>query len=237
MATFLALCQDVVEECGIPAGGPSTVLNQDGQLKEVVKWVRDSWVDIQNWHQNWRWMRRTATIDTVADQRAYAPTAFTDEVTTNNVDRFSHWWAHRLVDPPKCYLKTTGVGGEYFLSWSAWDYYKTVYLIGQNRTISSTPATITFDESDNINLGPIPNDVYTITVDYQLSAQVLANDNDVPELPADFHRLIVYEAMRRYAGKEAAPEVLMRASTEGRRVRYSLEHRHLSQYYFGDSLA
>ena len=52
---------------------------------------------------------------------------------------------------------------------------------------------------------------YTITGDYFKVASELAATTDIPALPTQFHMAIVYRAILKYAGFEAAPEAKQEA--------------------------
>ena len=50
---------------------------------------------------------------------------------------------------------------------------------------------------------------------YWKGLQTLAADADEPEMPADYHMLIVYRALLKYAYNIVAQEILARAGQEG----------------------
>jgi hypothetical protein len=56
-------------------------------------------------------------------------------------------------------------------------------------------------------------------------------------MPTNFHMLVVYEAMKKYAGFESAPEVFTRANTEAKPMWRDLERNQLPAMIWGDSLA
>ena len=219
MATFLTGVQDLGHECDLPSV-PATTANQTGEFGDLVRWYARAWREIQG-RAKWRWMRRTATLPTVASTDTYAYGSFTDATTAAVITRFGSWRLNDLTDPPKIYLTSSGVGTQNWMIAVPWEWFKAIYRIGTQNT--GYPAHITVDPNNRIVLGPIPNDIYTVTVDYNLSSQELSADEDIPELPARFHDLIVYRAMEKYAYRESAAEVLARAQTEGRRLMRQLE--------------
>lgn len=235
--TYLAICQDVIRECGI-SGTLTTTVSQTGEFNRVVNWVKQAWIEIQNRHQDWLWLRRSATVDTTAGDSTYAATDFTDEGTAAAITHFSHWLVDDLEDPPKAYLTSTGIGGEYWLSWLEWYQYRTIYLTNQNRTTQGQPAMISVDPQLNIRLGQIPNDIFTVTVNYYRGAQKFTADADVPfGLPEQYDDIIMYRAMKKYAGYESAQEVMYRADNEGNPVMRQLEQNQLPSIRLGAPLA
>lgn len=214
MATFLSGVQDFAREVGIDPG-PTDVTTQIGELNRLVEWYRQAWIEIQN-RTRWRWMRRPFTLTTVASTETYTFADCTDVIDAVPITRFKEWRLNDREDPPRIYLQAAGVGGERWLNWVPWNWYKMIYRVNmQNPT---TPAHIAIDPQDQINLGPKPNDIYIVSGDYYLSPQTLTAFDDVPEMPAHFHALIMYEAMKKYAYYESAQEVLTRAEDESEKL-------------------
>lgn len=221
--TFLQLCQAFVREAGIDRSGqsmPVTVAGQVGDLGSAVDWIRQAYIEIQRSKPNWAFLRGYFQLETVNGQQKYLASECTDG--GQPITRHSAWWLQDIDNPPKSYLKSAGKGAEYWLTYQPRSYFVQLYNIGNNSIQTSLPATISIDFDRKLMLGLTPNDVYVVSGEYQKSAQVLADDDDVPEMPEDFHYLIVYEALRKYGGFDVAPEVLMRAETEGAALRSSL---------------
>ena len=223
MSTFLQLAAETRRECQMSGTGPSTVLAQTGRLGDVVAWVANAYTEIQAKHTDWRWLRAPFTFNTVADTDTYAYTACTDTLTSATITRFAAWLPNDTDGTPvfKRYLTSGGVGNQSFLIFLPWGEFRYLYKTGSQT--NQQPIHFTIDPQNNLVLGPQPDAIYTITGDYERSAQVLAADSDTPEMPSRFHQLIVYEAMKKYAGSTAAPEVMFRATGEGRRLWRALE--------------
>lgn len=235
--TFLTLCADVQRECDIVGTSITSVTGNTTELNRVVNWVRQAWNDIQNRHTNWRWMRSTFSVNTTAGDDSYAPTDCTDTRLSATISRFSHWIPldDKGSSNVKVYLTSAGVSGERWMSYLQWPYFRSLYRIG-NQT-NNLPFHYTIDPQNNLVLGPKPNDIYTVSGEYQMSAQTLTASDDVPEMPTQFHDLIVYMAMRKYAGFESAPDVMSRAITEGNRVMRQLEANQLPEVQLAGPLA
>lgn len=243
MSTYLQLCKDVCREVGIAQGEDAitTVVGQSGDRQRIIKWVASEWKKIQNKHGGvWRWMRRTATVNTTADDGDYAYSEFTDSTTTTAITRFNRWRIEDIRDFAKCYLTSNGSSGEWWLTFVPWNDFKSLYKIGSGRTISGAPAHITIDPNNVIHLGPIPNDVYTITVDYYLSPQefVQTNDgnSDEPEMPSQFHDLITWMAVTRYGYFKLKKESIASGEEESRRLLYQLRADQLPRIGLGAPL-
>ena len=212
MSTFLELCQDTARECGVAQGGtyPTAVTSQTGILNKIVHWVADSWEEIQGRPVEWRWMRVGFSFNTVATQAEYSYTAATDDETALTIARFRRWRVDDPDDPAKCYLTSGGVNNEYWLSWLPWNHFKSIYRIGSQN--DGPPTHITIDPQNRIVLGPTPNDIYTVTGDYERGLQTLSDNTDTPDMPADFHKILVYEAMIKYGYDQSSAELVNRGA-------------------------
>ena len=229
--TYLTLCQDLARECDIAGASasaiPTAVTNQVGELKRVVEWVKNAWIEIQNRHQNWRWLRSRWSVNTVAADDTYAGTDCTDARLGTTIDRFGNWipFDDCGYSNVKSYLSSGGVGGEGWLIFLPWEDFRSIYKIGTQN--NNKPAHFTIDPQNNLVLGPAPEAVYVVSGEYQMSAQILAANADVPGMPSQFHQLIVYWAMRKYSGFDASVDVMARAIDEGNKLLRQLENNQL----------
>lgn len=221
MATFLSGVKDLARECGLTSK-PSSVVSQTGDFEKIVEYYKNAYIELQNRHE-WRWLRHEFTLNTVSGTDKYAPGSCTDSSSSSVISRFSRWRFEDRRDPPKIYLTSSGVGGERWLIWTPWEWFKTVYKIGSQNTNTGAPAHIAIDPQNNIVLGPSPNGAYTVTGDYYRGAQVLSEDGDTPEMPSQYHMLIVYLAMEDYGYFESAPEVLSRGQARAATLMRQLE--------------
>ena len=133
------------------------------------------------------------------------------------------------------YLSSTGVGGEYYLWPMEYDTFLQRYKFGAQT--NGQPENFSVDSDGNLVLGPKPDDVYVVRGTFQRGPQTLALDADTPEMPSRFHLLIMYEAMSKYGGNRIAPEAMVRAVSEGGRLRAALERDQLPPLTFGGPLA
>jgi len=240
MSTYLELSNDLARESGLSgaAASISAVTGQSGQALRVVEWVAQSYKSIQNRHPNWRWLRRTFTGTTTTGQSEYAYTAFTDTTDSAAISRFSRWLPYDDSGYPlfTIYVTASGVAAQQRMIFLPWDYFLSIYRFGTQT--SAAPAHYSVTPANKIALGPAPDATgYTVGGDYQRSAQTLAADSDVPEMPEDFHDLIVFRALERYARFSAAPEALAQAEREGGRLLRALEVNQLPAISFGGPLA
>jgi hypothetical protein len=243
MSTFLELAQilhDEVDGAGTGSDQVLSVVAQSGRNADYARWISQAYVDIQNRRNGaWRWLRRQFTLQTVDSDGEYAPSDFTDVLAAASIDRFGRWRFADPEDPPKIYLTSAGVGTERWLIWTEWDWFQHLYRIGTQN--DGSPVFVSSDTQDNMVLGPVPNGIYTVTGYYWRSPQVLEDDADpdnaVPEMPSQFHRLIVWEAMVQYGYSQVASEVLARAELNRDRMRRQLENNQFPKFKTGIPLA
>lgn len=241
MSTYLKLCQDVARECGVAGGAdptpkPTTVTGQRGELNRIINWVKDAYVEIQG-ARNWRWLRKDFEVDTVAGTDTYAFGACTDVDDAALITRFKTWRLDDRRNPPKIFLTSSGVGSQVFLSYTMWDNFEYLYKTGALQNQTSQPVHITVNPKDEIVLGISPNDIYTLRGSYHKSAQILAADGDIPEMPTVYHNLIMYQAMEYYGMFESAPEVVSRARVGMRRLMNQLNRNQGQAFRVGGPLA
>lgn len=234
---FLTIAQRLRQECGVSGTGPTTVVGQVGELKRLVDWAASAHDDIQGKYPNWRWLRSTFSVNTVAGTDAYAPTTCTDTRLSTGITRFRRWWPFDRdgCSNVKMFLSASGVGSERWLNFLEWEYFRSIYKIGTQN--NGPPAHITIDPQNNLVLGPKPDAVYVVSGEYQMGKQSLTADGDTPEMPSDFHMLVVYEAMKKFAGFDAASEVFQRGAGEGGAIWRQLEIEQLVKIRLGEPMA
>lgn len=199
MATFLQLCNSLVQKCGISGGSIATTANQTGEALRVVNWVSEAYVQIQLASPTWNWLRSNVSFSTTANQGAYTP-------TQAGVTDLSNW----KEDSFRCYVTSVGVRSEMYLPKIEFDSFRDTYLYGNMRLSYSRPTIISFGPDYSINLGMAPDSSdYTIVGQYYKAPQILALDADIPSLPTQFHNIIVYRAMMMYGMYEAAQETVI----------------------------
>lgn len=243
MSTFLQLCQTLRAESDIPGDGtPADVANQVGDLADVVRWIQQAHLDIQNSNGGlWRWLHRTFTLTTVIGDGVYAfgdCVDITGPATAANppagpIDRFNRWdlEKYRGPDCPKITLASVGQAGDRELIWLPFDQFRRQFYFGAQA--NNAPTYVSVDEQDNIVLGPVPDAVYTVTGRYFRGPQVMVANGEIPEMPPQFHDLIWVRALEKYAYKNVSTEMLARVRAEDRRLFTQLMSRQLPQITIG----
>jgi len=222
--TLLQLCNRLIAEAGITAQPMTTTVNQTGELGRVVNWIQQAWLDIQSAHTTWRWMRKSATIVTVAGQSG-TYTAVANDVAT---------WT---LDAARNYVTSQGLITEIFMNFVEYDDFRNSYLYGALRYAQSRPLVFTINPDNTLSFGPVPNGDHTVTNDYYKKPIEMASDTEEPDMPATFHMGIVWRALMFYGGYEAAGEAYNRGMNEYGIVLDKLEVNQLPMIQMGGPLA
>lgn len=242
--SFLALAQMAAVQCGVASGSAiktalPTVVGATGSLGRIVGWVNDAWTDIQMDRDDWIWMRSSnllgvgVSFQTIAGQASY-PLGLGLGTVGVSVDAFGKW------DRETFRNQSTAVGfrNEMFLEEIPYDSWRDGYMLGAMRSVQTRPVAIAIGPDQSLNLGPPPNDQYTITGDYFVAPQVMVADTDFPlGLPSRFHMLIVYRVMMKCGGYESAPELYQRGSEENAGMYAQLMQVRAQRPYFAGALA
>lgn len=227
--TFLQLASRWRQEVGGSGTGPSTVVSQVGEYARGVSWIATADEDIQRARNEWLFMRRGFTVQTVADTAAYAYGSCTDTTTSAVITNFREWDKEKF----KIYLTSGGVAGERSMTYMD---YQTWYEIYNTHTqTSSFPVEFTVLANRSFSLGPKPNAVYTVSGEYQMSVTTMTANADVPLYPAEYHLLPMWKAMVAHGYYTGAPELIQRGNAEAAKLMYQMERTQLPELLLEES--
>jgi len=226
--TFLQLVNRLRQKVGITGNDLTTLSNLSGESLRCKNWVNEAWIDIQEQHPDWNWLRTTVSFATVDGQAVYTPTDCGIAATLGT-------WKK---DSFRIYVTANGFVSETFLGDMLYDNWRDIYQFGALRTTTTRPVFISVAPNRSLCFGPAPDALgYTVVGDYYLAPSEMAADSDVPTLPERFQMAIVYRAMMSYAGFESAPEVYQDGQTEFNRMMRRLELDQQPQMLVGEPLA
>ncbi len=197
---YLQLVQRVHRESGRSTAAPTSVTGANERHARLFDWVADAWRNLQI-EREWRWMRTTLDVALTVGQQTYTAAGL-------GAIRFGRW---RLDDDTyNPYLYISGFPNTLWpMQYHQLDEFRALYVY---RTWgNSTPVAWTFDESNQLLVGPQPAIAYMLRQEFWLEPSELAADADTPDMPDRFHMLLVWRALQEVAKFDAAPEVLARA--------------------------
>lgn len=213
--TFLELVNFVRSESGDTSSDLSALSSVTGENLRIKNWVIRSWNEIQDLHDDWKWMRGTYSFTTTADQGAYT------SAQSGISSRFRFW------DKTYCtaYLTAVGVTDQIELRWLEYEVFRANYLTGSQT--SGRPEHFTVGLSNELIVGPEPVSTgYTIAGQYAKSRQELSADTDEPEVP-ELHEIIAWRALMKYGRYESAQEVYADARMQYRALLSKLRNKYL----------
>lgn len=213
--TYVELTDRLRVECGVSGSTLLTVQNLSGELQRLANWIADAWNEIQTSRDDWQFKRQGFSFTTIANQQSY--TVNGDLARQRTATGFADW----KEDSFWIYNTALGVSDQEPIAKMDWDWFREMYIRGPQN--AQRPMTYSIDPQFTLWFGPLPDTTYNITGEYWTQPFALSLDTDVPTMPNRFHMLIVYEAMKKYAGYEAASEVYQRGVTEGGKLWAQLE--------------
>jgi len=209
--TFLELCQRLRQEVGAAGTGPASVTGQHGEYARLIAWVRQAWQEIQLERREWRfaWSQAAISVETAyRDYSAPADLDHWDDATLRVV-------GHRLRAMP-------------------WHKFRERHLEDSGR---DHPSVITLTPDGKLMMDTAPDQDGELTFEYYRTPQLLADNGDVPRMPAQYHMAIVYRAMLAYAFYENASEVAQAARLGEQGITTQMELRELPDMTFAGTLA
>lgn len=208
---FLQLVQRTKTEAGLQGAAPVSVASTVGDTAKLAGWVADAWRAIQlESHRNWRWLRATGQGSILAGDMSYT----IDELLgaapgATRFDRFrNNEGAHYR---PRAWSASTPET-TWALRQLDHDDFVARFLVGVHAP--AAPQFWSIAPSGEMLVGPTPDAAYSLRFDYVKSPQELTLDTDVPEMPSQYHMMIVWMALWSFAGYDAAPEVAARAQAQ-----------------------
>lgn len=214
---FLQLARAVKRESGLSGGPPASVTTASGDDARVFEWVNWAWRDIALAHESWLFRRGEAlgqaTGITLPPAAALPGFALTD---------WASWKQQNPEYRPSAWRVADGQASERGMEYLPYDRFRARFLVGAH-----SPGPLRFwsiAPGGELLVGPTPDSAHQVRASYVRDVVDMALDADVPAMPARFHPLIAWRALREYGGFDAASEVYQRAEQN-----YSMGYSALAQ--------
>jgi hypothetical protein len=229
---YLQLAQRLRRKCRVSGTGPTALTSQSEEYMRLLDFVNEAYVAILNLHQDWRFMRASASCATVNGQSTYSPT--TDFLLSD----FGYWALDSANnDTFRNYQTAAGMNSEVFMSLLEYDEWRDTYLFSALRTTYARPLVYALAPDESIACGPIPASGYTLVGDYYRVPTEMTLTTSTPIIPTQFHMAIVYRAMMYFGVSESAPEVYQEGKDEFGRMIRSMETAYLRRPQLAGALA
>jgi hypothetical protein len=232
MATFLELVRDLARESGTLAGGVQigTLTNVTGRADKLAAWVRKAWINIQNERQDWPWMRREFQSSLAIGVARYTGAdlrlvRFSRFIGDRPYGAGRHFATFTLWDPAE------GQADEGAIQEIDYDLWRVRY--GRGAQELNRPTVWARSHLQELCLGAIPDKAYAITGEYRVLPQVLTSNDDVPELPVEYHNAILLEALKLLGISDESPQTASSAISEYVLARQNLNRDYLPELTIG----
>lgn len=210
---YLELVNRLKLESGRSGGDIASVATATGSDLRLVRWVSTAYEKIQRETSDWLWMRKTVLAAITASQMDQNP-AVDMLVQPANTDPVADFRGFKT--PNDDYMPTAldpaSPAAEWPLRWLPYDLFRQRFMVSTHA--AGPPQYWAVSPGGKMLLGPTPDKVYHVRFDYQTPVVTLAADGDTPAMPADYHMVIVWGALKSVAAFDNAPEVYTRAQSE-----------------------
>jgi|SRR3990167_11091827 len=187
---YLTLCRDLVAELGVAGGsGPSSTVSQVGELGNMVRWVAEADLYVQNLWLDWKFLWARASGQLLL--------ANTDTITVADLE----------TEVENGLILKSGTAAAYRPQFLAWPRFRERYdtIV---RTASSTPAVWTVRPDNVIVLSELVSADTPWTLEYYRTPARLSANGDLSAIPVRFERIILARAAIIYGVREDAPEIV-----------------------------
>ena len=123
--------------------------------------------------------------------------------------------------------------------WPVWPMayadFRQQYIDGS--PTAGKPLDYSLNDDGQLMIGPLSDVSYGIKTDYLAAPTELLADTDTPNMPSEFHMLLVWRALVEVGKYDNAPDVLARGSENFARMEQSLISSQARQIQLGGTLA
>lgn len=204
---YLALCQRFYRESGESFSKPDTVDGATGYDALVTGWINQTWLDIQKDRRargRWKWAWREWSMTIGPSSRDYVlPTPTGAKVPI------------AVIAPDSLTIEPQGAPGQ-VQPLRAQDWFD---MRRETRVVKTgRPARFAELENGKLRFDRLPDANYTVRGEGWLGPWLLTKNTDEPDMPGEYHMLIVYQALLDYGRWESAGEQYRAAEVAAARL-------------------
>lgn len=212
--TYLELVNFAMSRAGVREEPAATLVGSIGLVTDFKNWINDAWYEMQLEKQNppwWFMMSLDQTQAITASTDSYAMPAGLSTIDWRTPTIYT---TAKTDETPLCYIP--------------YDVWRLEY---DTKTYQEQrPRFITLCPDNTLKLFPVPEQAYTMRFDGVLLPAELSLDGDVPlNLQAEYHRVIAWDAVMRYAAHHEDGAALMNAQNKFRSIYDKMVQRHVEQ--------
>lgn len=222
--TYLGLVSRLRRECGVTGSNPATVTTLSGEMLRLANYINQAWMDIQNMHSDWEFLRQDLTFVAQVGKQKYSTIEM--QIASFGAYKLDSFTISSFGDATD----------ERPLAYMHYDDFRYMYMYGSRRTSQNRPVCFSLNGQKDFLLGGTPDAQYQIYGEGYAMPTEMVNDSDRPAMPGKFHMAIVYGAMMLYGNYEAAPEVYGMGEMQYNKLIARLANDQLPEMRFGAPL-
>jgi hypothetical protein len=195
-------------DANLPGTAPTATTSQTGILAEIVGFLDDGYLEIQQLHEDWGFRLLQGTFNISSGTRAY--TRATIQATLTTFDQFVLPRGSGSRSLP-VYLTATGVSDSshcYYVPYKEWRGY-----LDFGTRSSGKPSFFTIRQDQTIEFDPTPDATYTVAIDYRRTLHVFSADADETLWADDYDDALVWKAVMLYCDtRDGTGELMAKAN-------------------------
>lgn len=206
--TYLELVKALARASGTenPAEITDVTALETTHQEDVKNWIDRAYRDIQSMHEAWEFRRGALTVSLTAGTRSYALSSSAADFETLLPFYYPYRREYVILDDQR-------FNPVFHVRWRDWRGWYESQDDHEGR-----PRYFTVDPSDNLIVYPKPRSAYTLKSDYAKTLDTMTANDDEPIFPSRFHEVLVFYALREYAGYDEAAGQYQRADRSYKRL-------------------
>lgn len=189
---YLDLCKRLRQEAGYSGSGPASVNGQSGEMKRVVSWIKEAWLDIQRMSSYWRFMLNGFQVSLAVGESSVS--------LAND---------YKMLTPDTVVL-TRADGSKTYPSVLRPEQMR--QLIRERVEPASYPRFVSVDDAGEMTVFPVCGEAVSIAGDYYRTPVELVENTDEPHCREEYHMAIVWHALLQSGSFDESSNVFARAS-------------------------
>lgn len=213
--TFLDLVQSTWLKCGLSGAPPQSVKNTTDMEARVVLWVQDAYREVQQAHDHWLFMAKTAISQFVPGKTVYS------WADLNAPDLSSLWQVDAGHGSPTVYQPMTAAPFEELAAY-----------VRPTEATRGAPLMYAVGFDKRLHLAAPPQDPVPVRVQYFHTPVEFVNNTDLSILPEGHNHVIRHRAVQSYAFFDSDPALMQEALRSYSKALFHLENQYLPPMRF-----
>lgn len=184
MSSYLELCNKFRQQSGITGSDLASVISQTGMNLKIVNWIKDADNEIQNLWEDWKFLDKEVTINTVSGTDEYSLSAL-------SITDLNYW------EPQHFYIKPGTANYSKIEPFDYDEWLSSRFRLGVKS--SNQPDRVVIKPDDSLVFIDKPDDAYEIWGKYWARPTLMSANASTSSIPIQFENIIMYKAQMFYA--------------------------------------